>query len=169
MLKIYMGSRRHWLDLWKINQLMVMPLRTWKVLELQVTGNKENTQQPNIVIFPEWLSFGCWKGYCSGPTQNPHGMSHSGRIWWHREQNTFSALSACFPAPSLRWPCWPYNNKAGFPVCSGESPGVSGNFDLQYILFKVCSWHLVSSKSTNGIRGRFQWFLNALPDPDPLL
>lgn len=53
MLKIYMGSRRHWLDLWKINQLMVMPLRTWKVLELQVTGNKENTQQPNIVIFPQ--------------------------------------------------------------------------------------------------------------------
>lgn len=52
MLKIYMGSRRHRLDSWKKNQSVVMPVRAWKVLELQVTGNKENTLQPSIVMLP---------------------------------------------------------------------------------------------------------------------
>lgn len=52
MLKIYMGSRRHCLDSWKENQSVVMPVRAWKVLELQVIGNKENTLQPSIVMLP---------------------------------------------------------------------------------------------------------------------
>lgn len=84
----------------------------------------------------EWFSFGCWEEYCSGSTQNSHGMSHSGRIWWLREQNILSALSPWFPAPSMRSLHWPYNNKAVSPIYSGEIPGVSGNVDLQYILFQ---------------------------------
>lgn len=109
-----------------------------------------------------WLLWGIL--FCTNPKLT---WNESGRIWWLREQNILSALSPCFPAPSIRSLHWPYNNKAGSPIYSGEIPGVSGNFDLQYIHFQKPL--LTCSKSPDGIRGRFQWFLNALQDPDPLL
>lgn len=136
MPKIYMGSRRHWLDLWKRNQLMVMSLRAWKVLELQVTGNKENTQQPNIVIFPQSdFLLAVERDTVLGQPKTPMGWVTQGGFG-DREQNTLGAFITLLPSTLLKMPHWPYNNKAGFPVCSGESPAVSGNLDLQYILFQ---------------------------------
>lgn len=97
-------------------------------------------------------------------------MSCLARTWWLKEQNMLSALSCCFPAPSIRSVHWPYNSKAVSPIYSGEIPEVSGNFDLRYIFFQkpllnVCDIFAVSIKRLTGIRGRLQPFLNAPPDP----
>lgn len=138
---------------------------SYKLLEMRRIFNKKI-----FLYFPVVICFCCCEEYYTGLSQNSLWMSHLVRIWWPKEQNILSALSSCFRAPSIRSVHWPYNDKAICPVDSGEISEWVEILICNIYFLKSHFWHVgvifaVSSKSLTDIRGRFQLFLNAPPDP----